>query len=193
MGLWTQGCIAVAVPNVAIQESVIVENRPDALAGEQVLEHILENSSGFEWLKLSRSFFGKPVGWFDCREISKNWVLGVGCTSDVFIGEDLLGFNWDLVHISKVLHFFLAHGWSLYNPTDMAHWRRADGGKQWWENPPFQEEEEAVSTTWHIWVPGSKPTIPNCLFFSFAIVYLVCVLWLKLPCCTSNYQVLNPP
>ncbi len=64
MGLWTQGCIAVAVPNVAVQESVIVENTPDALAGEQVPEHILghENSSGFEWLKLSRSFFGKPVG-----------------------------------------------------------------------------------------------------------------------------------
>jgi len=64
VGFWTQGCIAVAVPNVAVQESVIVENTPDALAGEQVLEQILghENSSGFEWLKLSRSFSGKPVG-----------------------------------------------------------------------------------------------------------------------------------
>jgi hypothetical protein len=56
VGLWTQRCIAVAVPNVAVQESVIVENTPDALAGEQTwpTEEELMEASNDEKTRLSK-------------------------------------------------------------------------------------------------------------------------------------------
>ncbi|CAM6015441.1 unnamed protein product [Sphagnum balticum] len=52
----SKGCIAVAVPNVAIQESVIVENTPDALAGEQTwpTEEELMEASNDEKTRLSK-------------------------------------------------------------------------------------------------------------------------------------------
>ncbi|CAK9866951.1 unnamed protein product [Sphagnum jensenii] len=52
----TKGCIAVAVPNVAVQESVIVENTPDALAGEQTwpTEEELMEASNDEKTRLSK-------------------------------------------------------------------------------------------------------------------------------------------